>query len=116
MRTLPNGHRATFSATRRVGFLPVVPVAVPAKTADSERRVALMPEVVGKLTGAGLEVVVQAGAGTSASVSDQEYTDAGARVVPDASTALSGADVVVKVAPPTASELASLPSGSTYIG
>jgi NAD(P) transhydrogenase subunit alpha len=94
----------------------VVTVAVPAETAAAERRVALVPDVIGRLTGAGADVVVQAGAGKHASYSDAEYSDAGARVVPDASAAFSAADVVVKVAPPSVAEAGQLTSGSAYVG
>jgi NAD(P) transhydrogenase subunit alpha len=94
----------------------VVTVAVLAETADAERRVALVPEVIGRLTAVGVDVVVQSGAGAGASASDEDYTAAGARVAPDAASTLSGADVVVKVAPPSAAEAAALPTGSAYIG
>ncbi|MDX6285989.1 MAG: H+-translocating transhydrogenase subunit alpha [Frankiales bacterium] len=94
----------------------MVTVAVLAETADAERRVALVPEVIGRLTAVGVDVVVQSGAGAGASASDEDYTAAGARVAPDAASTLSGADVVVKVAPPSAAEAAALPTGSAYIG
>ena len=57
-------------------------VAVPKETAPNERRVALVPEVIGKLTKAGLEVLVESGAGAAASFLDDSYADAGARLVP----------------------------------
>ena len=94
----------------------MVTVAVPAETADAERRVALVPEVIGRLTGAGAEVVVQAGAGRHASYADEDYHAAGARVAPDLSAAVNGADVVVKVAAPTPEEAGQLPTGSAYVG
>jgi NAD(P) transhydrogenase subunit alpha len=94
----------------------VVTIAVPAETAAGERRVALVPDVIGRLTGAGADVVVQAGAGRNASYSDATYTEAGARVVPDAGALFDAADVVVKVAPPTAGEAGQLASGSAYLG
>jgi NAD(P) transhydrogenase subunit alpha len=94
----------------------MVTVAVPTETADGERRVALVPDVISRLTGAGIDVVVQSGAGRNASASDADYTGAGARVVPDAAAVFAGADVVVKVAPPTPAEAANLPMGSAYVG
>jgi NAD(P) transhydrogenase subunit alpha len=94
----------------------VVTIAVPAETAEAERRVALVPEVVGRLTGAGAAVLVQSGAGSSARYSDNDYAAAGARVLPDASSLFSAADVVVKVAPPSIAEAGQLGTGSTYLG
>jgi NAD(P) transhydrogenase subunit alpha len=94
----------------------VVTVAVPAESAPGERRVALVPEVLGKLTAAGVDVVVQAGAGRSAYLSDDEYAAAGARIAPDLGAALAGAQVVVKVVAPDAAEASRLPEASTYIG
>ena len=56
-------------------------VAVPKESAPNERRVALVPEVIGKLTKAGLEVIVETGAGAGSSFHDSAYSDAGANVV-----------------------------------
>lgn len=56
-------------------------VAVPAETIPGERRVAVTPETVQLLTGAGLDVVVQSGAGLHCSIPDRAYADAGAQVV-----------------------------------
>jgi NAD(P) transhydrogenase subunit alpha len=58
-----------------------VKVAVPAEVLPGERRVAVTPETVAQLVGAGLEVAVQAGAGRHASIADSAYADAGAEVV-----------------------------------
>ena len=97
-------------------------IGVPKETADGERRVALVPEVVSKLVSVGgedgagpLEVVVQRGAGDGALIPDQAFEDAGARLVDDAGEAL-GADVVVKVAAPSPEEIARLGSDSVVIG
>jgi H+-translocating NAD(P) transhydrogenase subunit alpha len=65
--------------------------------------VALVPEVVGKLTGQGHEVAVQEGAGAGALIPDVQFEEAGATLVAEAS-AVYGADVVVKVAPPNTQE------------
>ena len=58
-------------------------IGVPRETAAGERRVALVPEVVGKLIPAGFEVLVQRGAGEAASFPDAAYEEAGARLVDD---------------------------------
>jgi NAD(P) transhydrogenase subunit alpha len=99
-----------------------VRIGVPKETAGGERRVALVPEVVGKLVrgaggdGAGaLEVVVQRGAGDGALIPDEAFAEAGARLVDDAGEALA-ADVVVKVAAPSAEEIVRLGSDSVLIG
>ncbi len=90
-------------------------IGVPKETAEGERRVALIPEVVGKLEGQGHEVVVQRGAGAAAHIPDAMYEEAGANLVDDAG-AVYGADVVVKVAPPSAEETGRLKSDGVLIG
>jgi NAD(P) transhydrogenase subunit alpha len=97
-------------------------IGVPKETADGERRVALVPEVVGKLVrgSAGddasvLEVVVERGAGAGALIPDQAYADAGGELVDDAAAAFD-ADVVVKVAAPSEQEIGRLRSDATLIG
>ena len=72
-------------------------IGVPKETAEGERRVALVPEVVRKLSGQGHEIIVQRGAGASAHIPDALYEEAGAKLVDDAG-AVYAADVVVKVA------------------
>ena len=59
-------------------------IGVPKETAPGERRVALVPEVVGKLKAKGQEVVVQQGAGTEALVPDAAFADAGAQLTDSA--------------------------------
>ena len=90
-------------------------IGVPKEVAEGERRVALVPETVRKLTGKGLEVVVQKGAGAGALIPDAQYEEAGAQLVEDPA-AVFAADVVVKVAPPTAQEAAKLKSDGVLIG
>ena len=89
-------------------------VGVPKETAERERRVALVPEVVRKLTQKEHEVVVETGAGQGAMIPDALFEDAGAKIA-DAD-AVWGADVVVKVAPPSAEEAARLSSDGVLIG
>jgi NAD(P) transhydrogenase subunit alpha len=88
-----------------------VKLAVPTETRPGERRVALVPDVVKKLAGAGWDVCVQAGAGREAAFSDAAYEDAGATVAPDAASTHSGAGLVVRVNAPSAHEVAGLPQG-----
>jgi H+-translocating NAD(P) transhydrogenase subunit alpha len=86
-------------------------IGVPKETAQDERRVALVPEVVRKLTSAGHEVVVEAGAGEQALIPDALFTEAGATIGDPYS-----ADVVVRVAVPSDEEVGRLRSGQILIG
>jgi NAD(P) transhydrogenase subunit alpha len=86
-------------------------VGVVVESEPDERRVALVPKAVSTLVNAGVAVVVESGAGDAALLPDDLYTAAGA-VIGDA----WGCDVVVKVAPPTAAEVARLHSGQTLVG
>jgi NAD(P) transhydrogenase subunit alpha len=88
-------------------------VAIPRETAAGERRVALVPDLVAKLTGAGLDVVLEPGAGQAAGFLDASYVEKGARLAADA---LSQADIVLKVQPPTDAEIARLKEGATLVG
>jgi NAD(P) transhydrogenase subunit alpha len=90
-------------------------VGVPKETAAGEQRVALVPEVVGKLKAKGLDVVVQSGAGSNALLGDAAFTEAGAQLSSDAKE-VWGADIVVKIAPPSAEEIGQLGAGSILIG
>ncbi|MFL5928410.1 MAG: Re/Si-specific NAD(P)(+) transhydrogenase subunit alpha, partial [Gaiellaceae bacterium] len=74
-----------------------------------ERRVALVPETLGRL-GDGIEVIVEAGAGEAAAFSDDAYSEAGAELGNPWS-----ADVVAKVATPTTNEVARLRAGQVLI-
>jgi NAD(P) transhydrogenase subunit alpha len=94
-------------------------IGVPKETTDGERRVALVPEIVSKLARSVGEnasapvVVVQRGAGTGAFIPDDAFAEAGAELVDDAPF---DADVVVKVAAPSAEEIGRLGSETTLIG
>jgi len=92
-----------------------VSVVVPREVTPGERRVALVPEVVQKLTKAGLTVVVEAGAGSLSGYPDALYATAGARVEPDRTALFAGANVVLKVQPPTPEETAAIPPGAIVV-
>ena len=87
-------------------------LSVPKESAPGETRVAIVPEVVKKLTAGGIEVVVEPGAGAAAHIPDSALADAGAKIEPGAG--FSG-DVVAKVQPPSAEEIGRLQRGSTLI-
>jgi NAD(P) transhydrogenase subunit alpha len=96
-------------------------VAVPKETYPEEKRIALIPQSVPALTKAGLEVVVQAGAGEGINSKDSDYEAQGARVEPDRHRLLSQADIVLMVRGPgahkdfPAEDLESLKDGATFI-
>ncbi|RPI22194.1 MAG: NAD(P)(+) transhydrogenase (Re/Si-specific) subunit alpha, partial [Acidobacteria bacterium] len=75
-------------------------IGVPKEIWLGENRVALVPESCKKLSGAGIEILVQQGAGANAFLSDAAYTEAGARLVADAPALYREADFVLKVQPP----------------
>lgn len=76
-------------------------LGLPREITTGERRTALVPETVEKLTRGGVEVLVEAGAGSGSFIDDELYRTAGATIVPDASGLYGSADVVVKVQRPT---------------
>jgi len=87
-------------------------VGVPKETAEGERRVALVPEVVRKLTAKDFEVVVESGAGAAAMLSDEAFEEAGATIGDD----VWSVDVVAKVAAPDAEEIGKLGKDTVLLG
>jgi NAD(P) transhydrogenase subunit alpha len=92
-----------------------VKVATPKETAQDERRVALVPDTATKLIAAGLEVSVEAGAGSNAFVPDDAYEVAGVKVIMGAAALLKDADVVLKVQAPSSEEVGLLQKGAVLI-
>jgi NAD(P) transhydrogenase subunit alpha len=90
-------------------------VGVAKERAPGERRVALVPEALGKLTAAGLDVLVEQGAGAGAAIPDSAYADAGATVV--STVELYGqSDIVLRVQKPTQSEIRVMRKGQAVLG
>jgi NAD(P) transhydrogenase subunit alpha len=89
-------------------------VGVPRETAPGERRVAMTPDTVKRLTASGASVRVESGAGLASGHSDDAYVAAGATIVPDA-TQVYDSQVVIKVQKPDAAEAARLRPGTTLI-
>ena len=89
-------------------------IGIPAETRPGETRVAATPETVKKLVGAKHQVIVQSGAGASASIPDDAFAAAGA-AIGNAADAL-GSDMVLKVRAPSADERAAMRSGTVIIG
>jgi len=90
-------------------------VGVARETAPGERRVALVPEALGKLQAAGLEILVEAGAGAGASIPDQAYADGGASIV-SADELYRQAEVVLRVQKPSTKEVERLHEGQVVVG
>jgi H+-translocating NAD(P) transhydrogenase subunit alpha len=90
-------------------------IGVPTETAPGEHRVGLVPEVVGKLKGKGLDVLVQEGAGAGALLPDPAFAQAGASLT-GSSAEVWGCEVVVKIAPPSPEEVRVLGAGSILVG
>lgn len=90
-------------------------VGVPRETMTGERRVALTPDVVRKLSRTGFRILVERGAGEGSSFLDPMYEAAGAEIVPDAATLYGAATIVVKVQRPTDTEVSALKPGTILI-
>lgn len=88
-------------------------VAVPKEIKDGEKRVALVPDIISKLTKAGLEVVIESGAGLTAQAADQDFIAAGAQI--KSGDVLKDADVVLSVQPLTPAQMNSLKKGAITI-
>ena len=92
-----------------------IKAAVVKETSPGERRVALVPEAIGKLQPAGIDVLVESGAGDGAWLSDAVYADAGASIV-SAAEIYRTADVILTVTRPQPETVSELRAGQTVIG
>lgn len=90
-------------------------IAVPKEIFPDENRVALIPSSISALTKAGLEVLVESGAGAGCFYADQAYEEAGARIAPNAEALYQAADILLKVRPPESTEVEKLRDGTTLI-
>src|SRR6056297_2264412 len=91
-------------------------IGAPKETAPGEARVALTPESAGRLQKLGYECIVESGAGTAASITDEAFEAAGVEVVASAADLWKNADVIVKVREPSADEIDAAPDGKILIG
>ena len=89
-------------------------IGVPKETWPGEARAALVPTSVKKLVNLGLEVAVESGLGLLSGYSDEEYTDAGARVETDRTALLGSADLVLRIRKPAAEEVGLLKAGAMH--
>jgi NAD(P) transhydrogenase subunit alpha len=88
-------------------------IAVPKETKSGELRVALVPDIISKLTKAGLEVIIESKAGLASEYSDKQFSDAGAEI--KSGDVLAGSDVVLSVQPLTANQMKTLKKGAITI-
>jgi alanine dehydrogenase len=90
-----------------------VRIGIPKEIKDHEYRVGMVPAGVNAFVQAGHEVVVQENAGTGSGIPNEQYVEAGARLVPDAAGVWSWADMVVKVKEPVGPEYDLMRNGQT---
>jgi NAD(P) transhydrogenase subunit alpha len=90
-------------------------VGIPRETVPGERRVALVPDVIARLTATGAAVAIESGAGDEALFGDDAYREKGASVVEGASTLFGGSAIVCKVQAPSVAEIGLLPEGSAIV-
>ena len=90
-------------------------IGIPKEIHPGERRVAATPDTAKRLKSFGFDVIVESGAGAAAEFVNLAYTDVGCEIAADARSLWAAADVVLKVRPPTADEVALLREGGTLI-
>ena len=88
-------------------------IAVPKEIRSGEKRVALVPDIISKLTKSGHQVVIESGAGVAAEYSDKQFIEAGAEV--KSGDVLAGSDVILSVQPLTPSQIKGLKKGALTI-
>ena len=91
-------------------------IAVPTEAGPGERRVALVPESIGRIVGAGNTVAIERGAGVAAGFDDAAYEAAGAAIAADRRSLLSGADLVLTVRQLPDADIDALRDGAAQIG
>lgn len=115
MRHDPNLQRALFpeeSLLREIAQLPRLTIGLPRENPETETRLALTPEGVEIVVEEGHKVMVQRGAGLPMFYTDLQYSEAGAVIV-DSDAEVFGADIVLKIAPPTLDEIRLMKRGKT---
>ncbi|MBW1878902.1 MAG: Re/Si-specific NAD(P)(+) transhydrogenase subunit alpha [Deltaproteobacteria bacterium] len=90
-------------------------VYVPKEPAEGETRIAATPATVRKLVAAGLQVVVEAGAGAGAFIDDAAFAEAGATLQGDGAAGLAAADLVVQVSIPTEAQVDGMKEGASVV-
>lgn len=90
-------------------------IAIPKEIAAHEKRVAASPETVKKITALGASVTIESDAGLAASLTDEAFKDAGAKIAKSAAEAAKSADIILKVQAPSADELKDYKKGALVI-
>lgn len=90
-------------------------LGIPKEISINETRVAAIPATVKQYVSAGFNVKVESGAGADSQISDNEYREAGAEILPDAASVFSSSDMILKVNSPTDEEMSMIKDGSSYI-
>lgn len=88
-------------------------IAIPKEICEGEKRVALVPDIINKLTRLGFDVVIESGAGVNSQATDAEYIKAGATI--STSEVLGKADAVLSVQPLTPAQIKTLKNGAVTI-
>ena len=89
--------------------------AVLKEITSGENRVSATPQTVKDLIKTGLAVRVESGAGNASYISDEDYKEVGAEIFSDSSSMLKDADIILKVAPATETEIENIPNNKVYI-
>mgnify|MGYP001461873560 FL=1 len=90
-------------------------IGIPKEILTNETRVAAIPSTIKQYINAGFEVFVESKTGIKSLISDNDYSNAGAKIVNKASDIFSNCDIILKVNSPTNDELRMLKDGSIYI-
>src|SRR5438105_914157 len=90
-------------------------IAVPREAGDAEQRVALSPDMVKRLLGKKFAISVQAGAGSGALFTDEEYAAAGAQVEKDEAALYAAGDLVLQIGVPTPAQIGRLREGTALV-
>ena len=90
-------------------------LGIPKEILENETRVAVIPATVKQYISAGFDVKIESGAGLKSQITDNDFKDAGAEILSDASSVFNSSDMILKVNSPTDDELAMIKDGSSYI-
>ena len=90
-------------------------LAIPKEDLNSETRVAATPGTVKDLISSGMEVYVETKAGLRSHISDQDFEEAGAKIIDTASELLSQADIIIKVLPPSVEQISKIKPNTIII-
>ena len=90
-------------------------LGIPKEILENETRVAAIPATVKQYISAGFDVKIESGAGLKSQITDNDFKEAGAEILSDASSVFSSSDMILKVNSPTDDELAMIKDGSSYI-